>query len=326
MSISKKLYGYLLMALFLVFGGMGVLNQQVVKGEIQDLNRRVLEDVVNLTVEILSAMDNPTVAQLEAAINTDVQLGKTGFLFVVDGQGQMLIHRKVQGQNWLDKDFVSKMVAEKTGYYRYKSPKTHTWKVAAYRYLPSKDWIVAASYFEDETLARPLQHMARQSLIFFLPMLLIIIGIYSLFIRRRVVHPLRQIEASLVDAAEQISQTSRRITSSMNNLADGATRQAASLQESSAALTQLADNTQETAGHAETAHLSMQSTSEQPARRPAKSSRPSMRSLSRPTCWPSTRPWKPPAPGTAARGLPWSPKRCAAWPSAARRRRPTRPA
>jgi hypothetical protein len=59
-------------------------------------------------------------------------------------------------------------------------------------------------------------------------------------------------------------------------------------------------------------------------RRP-RSSRPSTRSPSRPTCWRSTPRSRPRAPARRARASPWSPRRCATWPSAAPRRPTRRP-
>ena len=55
-------------------------------------------------------------------------------------------------------------------------------------------------------------------------------------------------------------------------------------------------------------------TSFRATRRSLRSSRPLRTSPSRPTFWPSTRRWRPPGRGAAARASPWWPTRCATWP------------
>jgi methyl-accepting chemotaxis protein len=258
MTITKRLYGFLILALLIIAAASALLNQAIVKTEIQAINQRILEDSVDIAVELIAAQDNPDPVLIQKALNEKIKIGKSGFLFVVNSQGEMVIHRKVQGKKWLKKPFIAKMVQEKNGFNRYKSPKTGTWKVAAYRYYAPNDWIVGASFFEEETLAAPLQAMGRKSAAMFIPIIGFILVAFIFLVRKAIIKPLHEIESLLVDTADEITTTSSQVAQSMDSLADGATNQAAALQESSATLTQLSSNTRTTAANAKQANTTMQ--------------------------------------------------------------------
>jgi len=258
MSITKRLYTFVILALVIIAFGSGLLNRAVVKTELQALNQRNLEDAVNIAVQLIATQDNPDPAQIEKAINKEIKIGKTGFLFIVDSKGEFVLHRKVQGQNWLQKPFIAKMVKERNGYQRYKSPKTGTWKVAAYKYYEPNDWIVGASFFEDDTLAAPLKSMALKSMILFIPVIALIYVGFVLLVRKAIIAPLHDVEGLLVSSADEITSTAAQVAQAMDNLANGASSQAASLEESSATLTQLSGNTRDTAANAQKANTTMQ--------------------------------------------------------------------
>ena len=258
MTITKRLYGFLILALVLIAASSGLLNRTIVKSEIQAINQRILEDSVDIAVSMIAAQENPDPALIEKALNEKIKIGKSGFLFVVNSQGEMVIHRKVQGKKWLKKPFIAKMVQEKNGYNRYKSPKTGTWKVAAYRYYEPYDWIVGASFFEDDTLAAPLKAMGQKSAAVFIPIIGFILVAFVFLVRKAIIKPLHEIEDLLTVTADEITSTSCQVAQSMDSLADGATNQAASLQESAATLTQLSSNTRGTASNAKKANQTMQ--------------------------------------------------------------------
>lgn len=258
MTITKRLYSFLILALVLVAISSSMLNRLVVKSEIQAINQRILEDSVDLAVELIAAQENPDPALIEKALNQKIKIGNSGFLFVVNSQGEMVIHKKVQGKKWLKKPFIAKMVKEKNGFNRYKSPKTGTWKVAAYKYYAPNDWIVGASFFEEDTLAAPLKAMGIKSAILFIPIIAFVLVAFVLLVRKSIVQPLHGIEKLLAATADEITITSKQVAESMDDLAEGATNQAASLQESAATLTELSSNTRTTAANAKNANQTMQ--------------------------------------------------------------------
>ncbi|HPS19389.1 MAG TPA: Cache 3/Cache 2 fusion domain-containing protein [Candidatus Omnitrophota bacterium] len=87
------------------------------------------------------------IVDLKAAIK-NVKVGKTGYMFVMNSKGDILIHPNKEGSNLSSYDFIKKIMDQKTGYMRY------FWegkeKVVAYEYEPDLDWIiVSGSYFSD---------------------------------------------------------------------------------------------------------------------------------------------------------------------------------
>ncbi len=89
----------------------------------------------------------------------DMQLGRSGYSFVIDGQGTAIIHPKLQGINILKaKDlpnqFLEEMQRRKTGkmIYLWKNPgeTEERLKLVIYNHIPEYDWIVASSSYLDE--------------------------------------------------------------------------------------------------------------------------------------------------------------------------------
>lgn len=89
----------------------------------------------------------------------NMNIGNDGFCFVVDLEGNLLVHRAVGNVNWIDKPHIQKIILEKNGFHRYLSPETRTFKISAFRYLPKADFIIVATAFEDDFIAEPLRSM-----------------------------------------------------------------------------------------------------------------------------------------------------------------------
>jgi len=58
MTITKRLYGFLILALVLIAVSSSLLNRAIVKSEIQAINQRILEDSVDIAVELIAAQEN----------------------------------------------------------------------------------------------------------------------------------------------------------------------------------------------------------------------------------------------------------------------------
>ena len=94
------------------------------------------------------------------------QTGKTGFPFVMDSNGNLVIHSRREGQNVLHeleedgKNLISKMIKNQNGklLISWHSPGEHKARdmLIYYDYIPEFDWIVASSCSKDE-LYQPLR-------------------------------------------------------------------------------------------------------------------------------------------------------------------------
>ena len=239
MTIARKLDLLFVSSLVAIALAAVLINRATVRDEIQELNRHNLTGTVNLATSLIESTDDWDQDRLAKAFNERVKIGKTGFVFVVDGKGNLVIHKKAQGKNWAQKPHIAHMVAERTGYHRYLSPKTGTWKVAAYRYLPDRDWIVVASYFESNTLATPLRRMVEHSIAALIPALLLSFAAFTFLVRRGVVKPLRQVKLVLADVANRTRSAAGQVSANTCAVAEGATSQAADLEETSASVQEL---------------------------------------------------------------------------------------
>jgi len=85
----------------------------------------------------------------------DIRIGKSGYVYLIDSDGTLLIHPKKEGKSLKETDYGSYITSHKEGgIYEYTSVTTGQNKIAAFAYIPIWDaWIVPgvnkADYFED---------------------------------------------------------------------------------------------------------------------------------------------------------------------------------
>lgn len=262
MSLNNRILALFTVAITVVSIIVFVTTRFTVKDELQGIIRQNLDDVVSTAVHLLAADPQPEMEGLRKAFNRDIKIADSGFLFVVDGQGNLVVHKKVQGKNWANKPHIAHIIREKNGFHRYLSPETNTYKVAGYRYHEPRDWIVVAGYFEDEVLAQPLAAMERSSLAVFLPLLLLFTAGIWLFIRHSLVRRLNGALDTLNTGTDHIAAAAAQVADSSQNVAESSSEQAGSLQEASAALEELAVQTRQNADHSQQADSTMGETVE----------------------------------------------------------------
>ena len=91
--------------------------------------------------------EDPFVNQIKEKMKSIV-VGKTGYLYVIDSKGNLIIHPDREGENLYEYDFIKEITLTKEGYIQY--PWEGRDKVVAYTYYQPRDWIIASgSYIED---------------------------------------------------------------------------------------------------------------------------------------------------------------------------------
>ncbi|MCK5664730.1 MAG: Cache 3/Cache 2 fusion domain-containing protein, partial [Thiotrichaceae bacterium] len=185
----------------------------------------------------------------EKIINKEIKIGKNGFLAIIDTKGNMVVHRKVQGKNWITKPFIKHIVEKKNGYHRYFSPQTKTYKVAAFRYFEPMDWIIMATTFESDDLEAPIRDMTITSIIILVPLVILLFGIFYFIINRVVTQPLKKVIEGLSEGACQVASASGQISNASQSLADGSSEQAAAIEETSSSIEELSSMTKKNAGN-----------------------------------------------------------------------------
>jgi PAS domain S-box-containing protein len=138
-----------------------------------------------------------------------LQFGKTGYSYVIDGQGQAIIHPYLSGElyNAQDADghyIIRRQCETKSGklIYNWQNPgETQSRKkIVIYNHIPEYDWIVGATGYLDEFYA-PLKAL-RVTIFTTLVVVLAIVLVTTLSIAGSITRPLRQLEKQLAAGAQ----------------------------------------------------------------------------------------------------------------------------
>ncbi len=202
MTVSKKIVLMVIIpSIIISLAISGTILFINLKSSIRDNIKENVQDIVkcyetNIALQLNSgASREETLERVREIFNEKIVIGKTGFLFIVDRAGNMLVHKKVEGENWINRPHIKYIVEHKSGFHRYLSPETHTYKIAAFRYIREADLILVASSFEDDFLAAPLRQLII-SMIFISIMFILIATAISLITTYYIIKkPLSHVEA-----------------------------------------------------------------------------------------------------------------------------------
>ncbi|MBP1908432.1 methyl-accepting chemotaxis protein [Methanolobus bombayensis] len=79
---------------------------------------------------------------------SDIVFGETGYMYVMDSNGDLIIHPNIEGDNVAQHDFAQEIIANKEGRINY------NWegrdKAMGYAYYEAKDWIIISGTYVDE--------------------------------------------------------------------------------------------------------------------------------------------------------------------------------
>ena len=185
---------------------VGLLAYNIARRSLLEAVRTDLDSYVQQFYTFLEANPDMDFDVIEKLCNKDIVIGKSGFIFIVDTKGNLLIHKKAPGENWADKPHIKEIITKREGRIRYISPKTHTYKIASYKYLKDFDWIIVASAFEDDFLAGPRAALIRNLSV--MGIIIVIIGtLLILFFTALLVKPLSMITETAEEVASQADLT-----------------------------------------------------------------------------------------------------------------------
>ncbi len=129
---------------------------------------------------------------LDETLN-NIRLGKTGYVYILDSEGNGITHSSEKGENVSQHDFVQKMHSTKNGTieYTYNGVK----KVGYYQYFESWDWYIVTTVNLDE-----LNSSSKSILTTTIVTALIIIflgGIIALFLTNTLVKPINKLKSCM---------------------------------------------------------------------------------------------------------------------------------
>jgi two-component system, sensor histidine kinase and response regulator len=125
-----------------------------------------------------------------------IRFGKTGYPYIIDSKGNIVIHPHVKGNLFNEKDldgnlFVQEICRKKNGriIYSWKNPGEEILrqKLVIYNYIPELDWIVASSSYLDEFFLplTQIKYIMLLMFVFFLAILSVLTFRYGAYIENR---------------------------------------------------------------------------------------------------------------------------------------------
>jgi methyl-accepting chemotaxis protein len=181
-------------------------------------------------------------------------LGKTGYIYVLDLKGNLIIHPKLEGKNLYETQddkgnyFIKEMCTKKNGIIRYpwKNPGETIArdKIVFYKYIPSLEWVVAAGSYLDEFYS-PIYLLQ-----YFMSVISAILILLMVVVFIWLVRSMKAISNELITNANAISYGSQEISKGNMNLSQRTQEQASTLEETAATMEQITERVKQTADNA----------------------------------------------------------------------------
>ncbi len=206
----------------------------------------------------------------------DIQVGKTGYVFVLDSEGNYVISAggKRDGENiWDTKDAdgnlcIQDMIAKAKGaregeivphWYMWEDNGQNRKKVAHLAHFKEWDWIIGASSYEDEfrqaeVKLAEISNYGQMLLLGISGVSLLGAGVIWFFLARSLAGRISRVVVGIREGATQVLQAAQQVADASESLASGTSEQAAAIEETSASFEEMASMTRQNAGNSKTAN------------------------------------------------------------------------
>ena len=213
---------------------------------------------------------------------TKLIVGKTGYVYVLGGKGDMRGKYIVSGKGERDGEsvldvqdasgrpviqaIINRAMTNAPGavsaeYYAWKNPgeAAAQAKFAAVTYFPAWDWVIGAGAYENDyhTLIQQVSQSIAQ-LVKWGALVGLVVGVFglvlSLILASSIVRAITRVVDEVWSGSNQVSTAAGQVSTSSQSLADGASQQAASIEESSASLEQMSSLIQRNSENAQNAN------------------------------------------------------------------------
>jgi methyl-accepting chemotaxis protein len=199
-----------------------------------------------------------------------VKIGKTGYAFLIDYDGNTVVHPTMEGKNLYDskdidgKYFVREMISNKNGFieYHWKNPgeTAPRLKGVLCSDIPERHWILGVGYYMDEVYA-PIYAM--QFLLVLMGVIaLIVIVIVGVIISNSIAKPINNATEDLYRSSGSLESAANQVSSSSQELSSGASELASSIEEMTSSLEELQSIIESNTKNVNEAELLMRETNE----------------------------------------------------------------
>lgn len=163
-NTNKKIIFIIFPIILLSLAVAATLFYYIFKRNITKTVYRDLETMVNISKIYTDEMFDSNVPRKDVLENLErsfnkIVIGKDGFLFITDTEGNLLVHQRVGNKNWISKPHIRYIVSKRKGLHHFMSPKTKTYKVAAFDFVRKGNFIIVATAFEDDFFKEPLREI-----------------------------------------------------------------------------------------------------------------------------------------------------------------------
>ena len=219
--------------------------------------------VTSASGEFLGAIVLLPKLDLVSGIITSKKLGETGYAFVADHEGTVIIHQNESLVLSLDlntqegmETLVKRATAGETGVERYVFKGVE--KICGFAPVELTGWSIVTTQPTVEFLASA-HHIRNMTLLVGGISLAVAIGLILAF-SRGITIPINRIIQNLNDGADQVASSSDEIAKGGQSLASGASEQAAAIEETSSSLEEMSAMTKQNAHNADIANGLMKDT------------------------------------------------------------------
>ncbi|GIM29252.1 hypothetical protein CPJCM30710_19180 [Clostridium polyendosporum] len=160
------------------------------EGESYLVRYKPLLDKDKKVIGAIAIVNNVLNNYLEETLH-DIKIGKTGYVYIIDSTGKILVHSSDKGQNASEYDFVKKIISTKNGRIEYTYKEVR--KIAYYRYFEPWDWyiVTTANYDDLKSSSTSILYIT-----LFSGLLIILLGgIIVLFMTNTLVKPINKLKS-----------------------------------------------------------------------------------------------------------------------------------
>ncbi|MBN2683285.1 MAG: Cache 3/Cache 2 fusion domain-containing protein [Bacteroidales bacterium] len=150
-----------------------------------------------------------------------LEFGISGYAFVFDNQGKMIIHPRIEGQNWKDSSLFKEFTKNEKGIVNYNFEGKN--KTAAYIYNSDFEIYIAAAVVDDEESRGMIGKIVFSSSIIGIIAIMVMLILLYLFTADRIRKFLKKLETSnkkLVSAKEALKQSEERFQKLFDSTGD----------------------------------------------------------------------------------------------------------